>query len=101
MLILYKTGRLIWSEFLLVLCEIISTDIVQAITPENMFHNDIVPRDFQLRVNEFGHHWFRLGLVAHWASSHCMNQWLAVNLVNLVIIDSSEGLLTAQREATA
>ena len=26
-------------------------------------------------IDRVGHHWFRLGLVAHGASCHCLNQW--------------------------
>ena len=78
--ILYKTVALILSEFVLVLCRVGEIGRVQVVTPEHICGDIIVAQRHHFSGTEFGHHWFKSGLVAHWASGHFMNQWSSVGL---------------------
>ena len=79
--ILYKIVALILSEFVLVLCRVGKISRVQVVVPKHICFDIIVAGSNHLSVYEFGHHWLRSGLVAHWASGHSMNQWSSIGLV--------------------
>ena len=83
---IFKTVALILSEFVLVLCRVVKIIRVQVVTPKHICCDIIVTGSQHFSVYEFGHHWFRSGLVAHWASGHFMNQWSSVGLVHCSLL---------------
>ena len=88
--ILYKTVALILSEFVLVLCTVGEIGRVQVVTPKYICGDIIVAGSHNFSVYEFGHHWFRSGLVVHWASGRFMNKWSSVGLVHWSLLFRAE-----------